>query len=102
MVTLFMAISGGVSWFDVCDPLRRLHLVWLTVFLTFITFTYFAVLNVVTGVFCQSAIESANNDQDAMLQSFLANKALYTERFKQLFKSIDTDDSGVITREEFE
>lgn len=101
MLSLFMSICGGVSWYDVVRPLRDLNKVWLFVFLIFITFVYFAVLNVVTGVFCQSAIESTQNDQDAMIQAFIANKQLYTSRFRSLFKRIDEDESGVITKEEF-
>jgi len=102
MLALFMSISGGVSWVEVSIPLRKIETSWLILFLIYIGFVYFAVLNVVTGVFCQAAIESQQHDQEAMLQSFLSNKAMYTQRFKQLFKSIDTDNSGVITRKEFE
>merc|ERR1712083_258523 len=80
MLTLFMAISGGVSWMDVARPLRELDETWLMIFLVFITFTYFAVLNVVTGVFCQSAIESGKLDQEAMVQAVLSNKQLYIKR----------------------
>merc|ERR1712190_373591 len=101
MLTLFMSISGGVSWLDVCMCLREVEVPWLLVFLMFITFTYFAVLNVVTGVFCQSAIESAAHDQEAMLQAFISNKMLYISRFKALFAQMDQDDSGYISKEEF-
>merc|ERR1712083_360287 len=74
---------------------------WLLVYLAYITFTYFAVLNVVTGVFCQSAIESAAHDQEAMLQAFISNKRLYISRFMELFAQIDDDNSGYITKEQF-
>lgn len=101
ILTLYMSISGGVSWFEVMRPLREVSSVWMFVFLAYISFTYFAVLNVVTGVFCQSAIESTQYDQDAMIQAFLMNKQVYTNRFEALFKSLDTDNSGIITKDEF-
>lgn len=101
MLSLFMAISGGVSWLDVVMPIRKIGVLWLLVFLVYMTFTYFAVLNVVTGVFCQSAIESTQHDQDAMIQSFLANKTLHVNRFKSLFNTMDADQSGLISKDEF-
>jgi len=102
MLSLFMSISGGVSWIDVVKPLRLLNTIWLFIFLCFIGFVYFAVLNVVTGVFCQSAIESTQQDQESMVQAFISNKNLYTTRFKNLFSELDAEDTGIITRDEFE
>lgn len=101
MLSLYMSISGGVSWWDVSRPLKEVGSVWLCIFLVYISFVYFAVLNVVTGVFCQSAIECTQHDQDAMIQSFLANKNLYTQRFQELFKTLDSDRSGVVSKDEF-
>jgi len=102
MLTLFMSICGGVSWFDVVRPLRGLGIMWSLTFYVFIAFTYFAVLNVVTGVFCQSAIESSKMDQEAMVQAVIMNKQFYISRFKALFQAIDSDNSGSISKEEFE
>lgn len=101
MLSLFMSVAGGVSWLDVVQPLWDVDEIWLYIFLVFIGFVYFAVLNVVTGVFCQSAIESSQQDQETMVQAFLSNKKLYTGRFKHLFTTIDTDESGTITKDEF-
>ena len=50
MLSLFMSISGGVSWENVISPLKEVSLVWVVVYLFYISFTYFAVLNVVTAV----------------------------------------------------
>lgn len=58
MLSLFMSISGGVSWEEVISPLGKISNVCVVVYLFYISFTYFAVLNVVTGVFCQSAIDT--------------------------------------------
>merc|ERR1719329_1673901 len=72
MLALFLSISGGVSWVEIVVPLMKIDMFWLATFLVFDGFVYFAVLNVVTGVFCQSAIESAQKDEESMLHSFLA------------------------------
>merc|ERR1712107_377782 len=55
-----------------------------------------------TGVFCQSAIESAERDADMVIQSLIANKKWHIDQLKKLFKKIDNDESGVITIQEFE
>jgi len=71
-------------------------------FFFYITFTFFAVLNVVTGVFCQSAIEGAQHDQDMVVQQQLSNRNMYVRKLKKLFKDIDADESQYITYTEFE
>lgn len=100
--TLFKAISGGVSWGEVVWPLGLLHPGWMTCFLIYFSFTYFAVLNVVTGVFCNTAIESASYDQDMATHAQLQAKEYYVKQLTALFKQIDTDRTGSITLSEFE
>ncbi|CAJ1365402.1 unnamed protein product [Effrenium voratum] len=74
MLSLFMSISGGVSWEELVSPLQAISVLWVFVLLFYVSFTYFAVLNVVTGVFCQSAIDSAQNDHANVVHAMLANK----------------------------
>eukprot|EP00439_Symbiodinium_sp_Y106_P040441 s3410_g4.t4 len=97
MLALFMSIAGGVSWVEVVGELQLLSTGWVFVFIFYIAFTYFAVLNVVTGVFCQSAIDSAQNDQTLVLQSIQAEKQANIEKITNLFKAIDIEETGVIT-----
>jgi len=100
--TLFKAVTGGVSWQDVSTPLSIVSPVWEVVFLAFISFTYFAVLNVITGTFCQSAIESANHDKDVVVQAQLSIQNMYTEQLEELFRSMDPANAGHITYDAFE
>ena len=62
MFTLFKSISGGINWHEMITPLEDVGFYCVGLFVMFICFTIFAVLNVVTGVFCNSAIENANRD----------------------------------------
>jgi len=93
-----------VSWQEVVQPLSSLEPAELFVpmFLSFIAFTYFAVLNVVTGVFCQTAIESATQDHDMVIQSQMNMKQQYIDKLKVLFANIDVHSTGKITLAEFE
>lgn len=92
MLTLYETISEGIHWHDVMDPLVEYCNPWLAlVFFFYISFTIFAVLNVVTGVFVESAIQTINDDKKAVL--------MY--QMRELFQSADTDGSGTIDMEEF-
>lgn len=100
--TLFKAIASGVSWHDVVEPLGVLNPMWVGLFVIYISFTFFAVLNVITGIFCERAIESVRQDHELVVQQHLLNRALYIQTVKRLFKAIDVDDSNFISYKEFE
>ncbi|CAE7948182.1 SCN8A, partial [Symbiodinium sp. KB8] len=102
MLSLFMGVSGGINWSEVMAPLLEISPIWVFMFLFYICFTYFAVLNVVTGVFCQTAIESAQNDHTAVVHSILKNKQAHVEKIRALFNSIGDDQTGIITFAMFE
>ncbi|CAJ1365507.1 unnamed protein product [Effrenium voratum] len=57
---------------------------------------YFQPRNVVTAVFCQSAIEGAQNDQASKIQAVLADKKVHLQKIKELFRQFGAED-GVIT-----
>lgn len=97
MLSLFMAIANGVSWHELVAPLRYISIVWVALFLFYIFFTYFAVLSVVTAVFCQTAVESAQNDHASMVHSVLKNKQAHLDKLRQLFNELGDDTTGVIT-----
>lgn len=100
--TLFMSITNGVDWQNAVAPLQSLHWLFVGFFVVYIAFTYFAVLNVVTGVFCQTAIESAAKDQEEVMQVQRACKEDYVRQLTELFCDKDQDGSGELTIDEFE
>eukprot|EP00928_Gymnodinium_smaydae_P010136 TRINITY_DN13805_c3_g1_i1.p1 TRINITY_DN13805_c3_g1~~TRINITY_DN13805_c3_g1_i1.p1 ORF type:complete len:581 (+),score=75.77 TRINITY_DN13805_c3_g1_i1:48-1790(+) len=105
MFTLFKSISGGLSWHDCVTPLGAMggsSSLWVMIFIVYISITTLAVLNVITGVFCESAIEGAQSDRDLAVQKHLGQKQDYIKTVKQLFQDIDRDDSNSITLQEFE
>mmetsp|Transcript_41854 Transcript_41854/g.119430 ORF Transcript_41854/g.119430 Transcript_41854/m.119430 type:complete len:346 (+) Transcript_41854:3-1040(+) len=97
ILTLFKSIAGGVDWEIVVSPLSSIDEAWGFLFLVFFSFTYFAVLNVVTGVFCNTAIEGAKQDEDMIVQEMLANKKEFADKFTEIFRHMDTHAAGKIT-----
>lgn len=102
MLSLFMSIAGGVSWEQVLVPLKAISAPWVLLFLFYMFFTYFAVLNVITGVFCQSAIDSAQNDHATVVHTILANKQAHLEKVRELFNKLGAENTGGITYLMFE
>ncbi|CAJ1353820.1 unnamed protein product [Effrenium voratum] len=100
MITCFMAISGGLNWKIVYDPLNELDALMGNIFVFFISFAYFALLNILTGVFCNSAMEALSRDPDIVA---ISQDAIHArEHLCGLFSSIDVDDSGHLTLDEVE
>eukprot|EP00930_Biecheleria_cincta_P029571 TRINITY_DN20551_c0_g1_i1.p1 TRINITY_DN20551_c0_g1~~TRINITY_DN20551_c0_g1_i1.p1 ORF type:complete len:354 (+),score=49.75 TRINITY_DN20551_c0_g1_i1:117-1178(+) len=62
--TLFMVIVNGVSWEIPYMALEPLGEIFLAFFIFYIIIMYFAVLNVVTAMFCQTAMMSAHEDHE--------------------------------------
>eukprot|EP00929_Paragymnodinium_shiwhaense_P118110 TRINITY_DN897_c1_g1_i1.p1 TRINITY_DN897_c1_g1~~TRINITY_DN897_c1_g1_i1.p1 ORF type:complete len:647 (+),score=81.27 TRINITY_DN897_c1_g1_i1:41-1942(+) len=103
-LSLFQAITGGKDWDDVARPLMDLSGFLLLVLILFIIFAQFAVLNVVTGVFCQAAVESAQRDRELMVQSMMSNKKRFVEAISEQFSSMFhrfSSQHGSITAEAF-
>eukprot|EP00928_Gymnodinium_smaydae_P080053 TRINITY_DN63856_c0_g1_i1.p1 TRINITY_DN63856_c0_g1~~TRINITY_DN63856_c0_g1_i1.p1 ORF type:complete len:570 (+),score=68.53 TRINITY_DN63856_c0_g1_i1:64-1773(+) len=101
-LTLFQCISGGTNWREAHKPLQHTSMLLGMVFFVYIIITYFAVLNVVTGLFVNSAIENASRDPELVMNNLLMNKQKYIENIKQGFRRLDADGSGNITLLELE
>ncbi|CAE6972192.1 CACNA1F, partial [Symbiodinium sp. KB8] len=92
-----------LEYVTVISPLKAIGVIWVFAFLVYMSFTYFAVLNVVTAVFCQKAMDNAQNDHVAVVQSMLANKEAHLKRMSALFSQLGADEEGgVITFAMFE
>jgi len=101
MFTLFKSISGGLSWHDCVTPLAHVHAFWVAIFMVYTCFTTLAVLNVITGVFCQSAIEGAQNDHDLAVQKHLMQRKEYVGTIQKLFKDIEKTSSCIFSASTF-
>eukprot|EP00929_Paragymnodinium_shiwhaense_P089204 TRINITY_DN49399_c0_g1_i1.p1 TRINITY_DN49399_c0_g1~~TRINITY_DN49399_c0_g1_i1.p1 ORF type:complete len:744 (+),score=110.86 TRINITY_DN49399_c0_g1_i1:89-2233(+) len=101
MYTLFLSICGGVNWKDSVDPLMSVSPLLGITFCFYIAFAMFCVLNIVTGVFVESAKEMTADDQDMVLMEQLENREKWFDEVKAIFESADSDGSGCVDGEEF-
>ncbi|CAE7411387.1 Scn8a [Symbiodinium natans] len=104
MLSLYMAMAGGNNWTVYYSALASMDNggIYCSVFLLYITFMLFAVVNIVTGVFVDAAMQSSRADQSVVVQHELETKKHYLDSLKALYEAIDEDSSGMITREMLE
>jgi len=101
--TLFISITGGVSWQEVLHPLARAGWPFTTLFLAYVSFCVFSkVLNIVTGVFVDGAIQRSAQERDLRLEKEKEQKKVYISMLMDLLREIDSGGTGVITRQELE
>ncbi|CAJ1379963.1 unnamed protein product [Effrenium voratum] len=98
VITLFRAILGGLDWELAADSLHSVGWVWVQVFHVYIAFCGFAVLNVMTGVFVNSAIKTREKDHETLMQ----NKVRFRDLVSKIWAKMDSDGLGQITITEFE
>jgi len=92
MITLYQATSNGLDWSHAMEPLVSHCSPWIkVVYIFYVAFTLFALMNVVTGVFCTSAIQSGADEQTEVLE----------QQMQDFFKAADEDCNGQVTEVEF-
>mmetsp|Transcript_32291 Transcript_32291/g.70663 ORF Transcript_32291/g.70663 Transcript_32291/m.70663 type:complete len:749 (+) Transcript_32291:61-2307(+) len=92
VLSLWQAMSGGADWDEMAGPLiMEVHPLWGVAFAAYIAFALLALMNVVTGVFVQTALNSAKDEEDAFVTSQIVG--LFNRDFKE-------DGDGMITLKE--
>jgi len=100
--TLFMAMTGGVSWGEPADASQAYGWVYFCVFTSYIFFAIFSVMNIVTGVFVDGAIQQAESDRSLILEAQAKEKQEVCRTLEEIVFELDVDDSGCLSREEWE
>lgn len=101
MFTLFKIVTGN-SWDVMAETLEEVHPICVPALLFYVCFMLFAVLNIITGVFVEGAISSAQGERDAAMQEEMHMENERRSELKRLFDDLDRDHSGFIDLAEFE
>mmetsp|Transcript_1028 Transcript_1028/g.4214 ORF Transcript_1028/g.4214 Transcript_1028/m.4214 type:complete len:338 (-) Transcript_1028:118-1131(-) len=97
---LVQCMMNGVSWGVVADTLHNLHPLVLGAFFFYLAFTILAVMNIITGVFVDNAVETAKTQRDWLVQKQLELREKYVVEMREIFLDLDEDASGTMTLEE--
>eukprot|EP00930_Biecheleria_cincta_P025561 TRINITY_DN18188_c0_g1_i1.p1 TRINITY_DN18188_c0_g1~~TRINITY_DN18188_c0_g1_i1.p1 ORF type:complete len:354 (-),score=64.34 TRINITY_DN18188_c0_g1_i1:207-1214(-) len=104
MFTLFKTICGGIDWEDAVEPLSDLDdgPAYTCLFIIFVSISFFAVLNVINGVFVHSALESAYIDQDLVIHDMLMHKSEHEKQLQAIWRKMDASTDIGLTLKQFE
>jgi len=102
MVSLFMGISGGIDWGELAQPLRMFSEVYVIIYVFYVVFVTFGVLNILTAIFVESSHTVASVDKDVAIQDHLSNKNSTIQTLRKIFSAASGDNSGVISIEQLD
>lgn len=99
-LSLLKSFTNGVGWAVISDELFGIYWTFGMLFVLFVFFVFFSVLNVVTGLFVDGAIQHAGQERELLVAA--ERKALegYCSKLTELLVEIDTNGSGTISLEE--
>lgn len=93
ILTLYQAISSGLNWETLAEPLmERIGVTMGFILATYTALIILVLMNVVTGVFVESAMQTAKDDRTSYM----------LEHVKHLFQEADPEGTGSIDWERFQ
>jgi hypothetical protein len=90
------------SWPDTYDVINVTGDFGSAVFLFFLVFLQFALMNIITGIFVESAMMTLSPDSEMMAEEHYRQEQENVRKLEQLCGNVDADSSGMLTREEFD
>jgi len=97
LLTLFMSISGGISWWEVASPLLEVSIFYTSTFALYIMVMIFAISNIITGIFVNDALEVASWDKAIVQQLEKERTGQALRELKELFALADEDDDSILS-----
>jgi len=105
ILSLYQATTGGVDWAVLLDTLWVTGPFYVFLFLLFTAFMILAVMNIMTGIFCDRAIRYSAEDREGMMAEKLFYERKMVEDLTRLFCMISGNsvaESGALTKSQFE
>mmetsp|Transcript_39799 Transcript_39799/g.92087 ORF Transcript_39799/g.92087 Transcript_39799/m.92087 type:complete len:599 (+) Transcript_39799:61-1857(+) len=101
MLTLFMAVSGGIDWKDAVAPLGPLS--WLIDYFMgiYVFFTLFCFINVITGIFVDNAKALSETEAIHQRSALALKRKIWVKKVLALFAQLDSGQEGDLSYEEF-
>jgi hypothetical protein len=91
-LSLYESILGGADWDNCVTPLLDIHWALGVMFCMYIAFALLAMLNVVTGIFVESALKNAAKETERT----------FVDQVRAIYALSDVNHDGMISREEFD
>jgi len=101
-LTLIQSVTGGEDWGVVYQQLEKADVYYGISWVLYIMIMIFGVLNVITGIFVESAVSRARNDRENAVADELAKNKERLRQILALFTDVDQNMDGKITIQEWE
>eukprot|EP00927_Polykrikos_kofoidii_P012392 TRINITY_DN15337_c0_g2_i2.p1 TRINITY_DN15337_c0_g2~~TRINITY_DN15337_c0_g2_i2.p1 ORF type:complete len:408 (+),score=71.26 TRINITY_DN15337_c0_g2_i2:128-1225(+) len=101
MYTLFISSTGGVSWAEPASSALLCGQMYFVVYCVFMFVAFFSVLNVVTGVVVDGAIQQANSDRLIIKNKQREMKEKYVDDLNNVITDLDANHDGMISKQEW-
>mmetsp|Transcript_61313 Transcript_61313/g.145994 ORF Transcript_61313/g.145994 Transcript_61313/m.145994 type:complete len:750 (-) Transcript_61313:46-2295(-) len=99
--SLTKATFNGQAWGELMQPLTFVSFFSTFVFLMYLMVILLCFLNVIHGVFVDSALQSTAHYKEIMVAEVQQKRVMMSQHLQDVFHEIDTDKSGYITVQEF-
>ncbi|CAK0875477.1 unnamed protein product [Prorocentrum cordatum] len=101
ITTLFMVTTGGDDWVSAYEVIEETGPVGRFLFLAFIAFVNLNLLNIILGIFVDSAMKVLSPDSETLAHEYVRRDHEYAAKLTNLCRAVDTDCSGRLTQEQF-
>lgn len=102
MMSICMAITGGMNWADLVEPLKPISPLYTPAFALFMSFVMVGILNVLAAIFVESTHRIAEVDSDLAISEEYDREEADCKMIRAFFDEADLDRDGLVTKEEFE
>lgn len=92
LLSLFEVMTGGINWDEIAQPLMGISPLMAIVLAMYVAFAVLAMLNVITGVFVESALQTTTKN----------NESEFVGRMREFYSVADSDKNGMISWTEFQ
>lgn len=100
-LTLYKCTSGGLNWHDMYVIVSEAGPIASAQYIFFIGFFNFALLNILTGIFMEKALQASQPERDMLMLETRKAEEKEVQGLMAVFKRMDLDGSGTLTHEEY-
>eukprot|EP00448_Togula_jolla_P000187 CAMPEP_0170610976 /NCGR_PEP_ID=MMETSP0224-20130122/22945_1 /TAXON_ID=285029 /ORGANISM="Togula jolla, Strain CCCM 725" /LENGTH=206 /DNA_ID=CAMNT_0010936385 /DNA_START=176 /DNA_END=796 /DNA_ORIENTATION=- len=100
LLTHFAVVSGGANWWDLWYMLQKIDAPYGFVFAIYILIMVLIILNVITGIFVNDAVEMSQAKKEHAIQASKERRDALFVNLREIFHKCDSDGSGSISKGE--
>jgi hypothetical protein len=97
LLTLFQAVTGGLDWRQICDPLSNVNSSSGFVFVIYICFVLLTVMNIMTGVVVGKAMKAQEDDIENLVHEEAGERNKSKKLLRKLMHEADKEKTGNIS-----